>query len=168
MSSAARCSPTERAFDFLAAEAGYKMVVHHAHGLHIGIADRRPHKLEAAAEKVLTHALGVWGLCGNLRRGSRRFAARPAAGKLPNVGIKAASLLADLKEGFRVAHRRSDFQPVAHDARVRKQLPHVPGSIEGHALRIKVAERLSIGVALAENGRPAQASLGAFEYEELK
>src|SRR5260221_10758312 len=79
-------------------EAILRVVVHHADGLHEGIADGRTDEAEATLEKILAHRFRVL--------------------EAPDVGVEAAEFLLHREEGLRVGDRAVDFQPVADNARV--------------------------------------------------
>ena len=67
----------------LPAKTAQDMVVHHAGGLHEGVADRGAHETEATALELLAHRLGLGRLQGNLLEGLPMVdlgsAARPEA-----------------------------------------------------------------------------------------
>ena len=103
------------------AAAGF-MVVHHADGLHEGMADGRTCKATAMRLQGLAHCPGFAGL------GRDRLPARPAVlqgsaiDAAPDENVKGTVLRADIKHGPGRVDRGRDLQPLAHDAGIRRQL----------------------------------------------
>src|SRR4029079_15800937 len=81
--------------DTFISEAIDRVIVHHAYGLHAGVADRRPHELEAPAQKVSAQSVGLRRPRGYLPQRSPAIHARGPANKAPHVGIKAPELVLD-------------------------------------------------------------------------
>src|SRR5271168_2772081 len=67
------------------AKAGSDVIVHHAGGLHVGVADGRSHKPEATLAQILAHSVGFRGHGGNLRHRTPAIAFGRAAYKTPDV-----------------------------------------------------------------------------------
>jgi len=57
---------------------------------------------------------------------------------------------------------------MAHDAGVTEQACHVAGGETRHAIDIETGERVTEGVALAENRQPAESGLEAFQADLLE
>ncbi len=107
-----------------------------------------------------------------VRAGTRRprrafFSGRPStnrhkyASKLPNSFCTA-------RNSCRVLNRRRNFQTVAYDSRVRKQLSHATPVITRDALDIEVIEHLAIPRAFAQHGFPTQPRLRSLENHHLE
>jgi len=83
------------------------------------------------------------------------------ASRLPNSS--AASMAR-----FALFHGRFNLLPVPDNAGVGEQARDARGREPGDAPRIEAVEHLAVAVALAEDGDPAEASLGALEHEHLE
>src|SRR5262249_4681067 len=64
--------------------------------------------------------------------------------------------------------RRLDLAAVAHDPRVTEEPRHVAGAEARHLGEIEAGEGLAKGLALAEDGEPAQARLKTFQAQLLE
>jgi hypothetical protein len=144
------------------------VVVDHADCLHVRVDHRRAHEAEAAALEILAERVGF-------ARGGRNLPMRPpaihsrlAADELPAVGVEAAELVPHGEERAGVFHRGLDLLAITDDRRVDEQLVDPLRVVSRHLLRIEVAERAAIPLALAEHDRPAQSGLGRFEHEEFE
>src|SRR5260370_32073131 len=82
-------------FDFFMTEAGDEVVIHHAHGLHEGIADRRADEFETAADKVFAHPVRFRRVRRHLRRRTPGAPHLTPANELPDVCSKTAAFLPD-------------------------------------------------------------------------
>jgi len=74
----------------------------------------------------------------------------------------------DLKEGAGRGDRALDLPPVADDPGILQQALHLAGIESGDPGRIELRERPAVALTLLEDGRPAQAGLGAIQHEELE
>src|SRR6202171_3934570 len=99
-----------------APEAIRRMIVHHAHGLHERVADRRPDEAKAPRLQVLAHELAspVPAFLGS--RGERL-----GVHELPDVAIEAPELPLHRKKGTGVLDNRRDLEAVPDDAGVLHQ-----------------------------------------------
>jgi hypothetical protein len=88
----------------------------------------------------------------------------------PQVAIERAELALHLEGASGVVDRGADLLAIADDGdlRVAEQPLDLGVAESGHNLDVEVGERLAIGLATMQNGRPAQPGLGAFEREQLK
>src|SRR4026208_1757235 len=98
------------------------MIVHHANGLHVGVAGRPADKRESTPEQVLAHGV-------RLRRARwhvfHRLEAVPlgrATDELPDGTIECAEFLANFEISLRGLARSRDLEPVTDDAGVAEQL----------------------------------------------
>ena len=139
------------------------MVVDHPDGLHERVTHRGADKLESAFLEVFAHGVAL-GRRPGLAAALERF----AADKLPDIFIEASILTLDLKERFRVLDHGVDFEFVAHDRFVLKQLAPFFGVIFRDLAGIEVIERAPVTFALLENREPAQARLSTFQIEHLE
>src|SRR6478752_10531377 len=73
----------------LVSEAGYQMVVHHPGRLHEGVAYGRADEAEALLRQGLAHAVGQFGLRGDLLAVLPAVHQRPATDERPQKGVQA-------------------------------------------------------------------------------
>src|SRR3954471_24009287 len=144
------------------------MIVDHAGGLHVGVADGRAYEPEAPRLQVLAHRVGLRRARRNLADAAAPVDLRLAADELPDVLVEGAEFLAHREEGPGIADRREDLELVPDDPRIAHQLLHLariefcnPGCIEARERAAKI-------LALAQDREPAQARLHAFEHQELE
>src|SRR3954471_17846562 len=143
---------------FPAAEAGVDVVVHHADGLHEGVADGGTHEAESPPLELLAHRLGL----GRVRR---NLAGPPvvhpglAAHELPEEPVERARLLDDFEEGPGVLDRRRDLRLVADDPRVVHQLVDLDPLIAGDFRGIEAVERPAVSFAPPQDRDPRQSRL---------
>ena len=86
------------------------MIIHHSHGLHKGVANRRAHKSKPSFFKSLTYDFA------ELNAAVLGTAKGLAAHKAPDKLIKRAKLLLDLNGRFCIFDHGIDFKPVSNDA----------------------------------------------------
>ena len=122
------------------------MVIDHPYGLHEGVADCRPHKLESPNLKVLAHGVRFDRVRRQFAR-SPRIPYRTAVHKSPDVGIETAKLLPYGEECARISNRGRYLEPIADDSRVRKQFLNFSRVIVRDDHWIKMIERLAIVVS---------------------
>src|SRR5450432_2249254 len=96
-----------------APEAIRRMIVHHAHGLHERVADRRAHELESPRLQVLAHELASRDPTG-LRPRRERL----SADERPDITVEAPELLLRREEGLGVCDDAIDLETVPDDALV--------------------------------------------------
>src|SRR5450432_1656903 len=94
-----------------APEAIRRMIVHHAHGLHERVADRRSHELEAPRLQVLAHELAARD-----RRVLHPRRERLSADEGPNIAVEAPELPLRREKGIGVCDDAIDLETVPHDA----------------------------------------------------
>ena len=149
------------------------MVVHQAGGLHEGVADGRPDEVEAQALHLLAHGVGL------RRRDRHGLQVAPAvslglaADEGPEEVAQGAVLLLHLQREPRVPRHALDLRAILHDA-VRsvagapQELGHVAGPELGHLGQVEALEGAAVGLALLEDGVPAEAGLRALQAQELE
>ena len=93
--------------------AGGKVVVDHAGGLHVGIADGGTDKGEAAFFKCRTHGIGFFRFGGKLFRGLPFVLNRFVICELPDELIETAEFLLDFQKGLGVSDRAPNLQAVS-------------------------------------------------------
>src|SRR5262245_33044822 len=148
-------------------EAPWVVVVDDADRLQEGIDDRGPDEAESAPLELLAERVGKPGPRGE-RAAARRALDRLAAGEVPEEPVEAAEFALNFQEGAGVRHGAVDLQPVPYDAGVLHE-PRAPRGREARDLRgIEAGERAAVGLALPEDGLPAEARLRAFERDELE
>jgi hypothetical protein len=154
--------------NFASAKARDDVIVYHAGGLHMSVADRRADKLEAAL-------LQIFAQCIRLRAG-RWVVFEPSqlihdwlsVNEAPDVFVEATKLSLNLQKTLRVVDSSDDFLFVANDARIVEQGCQFPLAVSGNPLRVKLPKGFSIGFPLAQNRVPAQSSLGSLQSYEFE
>src|SRR5262245_4647683 len=144
------------------------MVVDHSNRLHEGIADRRTHKRETTLQQVSAHHIRFVRSWRHFSMCTPAVDSRLAADELPDVGVEAAEFVLNRQKGFRVLHGALYFQPVAHDAWIRKQSFHSRWGESRNTRRVEFDEGIAISRTLIQYGFPAQTGLSALEREELE
>lgn len=150
--------------------AAFQVIVDQTHGLHEGIQRGRSDKAPATPLEVLGQR-GRGGGAGHGADCRKRDARGPAGGlwfMAPEVGRQRAKLVAQHPSALRVVDDGSDLARVAHDARVAQQTRHVGGVEGGQPIHVELAKGAPEGLALVQDGQPAQAGLEAFEADLLE
>ncbi len=145
-----------------------EMIVHQPRGLHVGINNRAPHELEAALFEIFAQCVGFLARGGELVHPFPAIHLGLAVHKAPNVFGKRTKFVLHVNKRPGIADRRDDLEPIADDAWVQKEFFDAFVGKARHFFRIELSERFAISFALAIDGDPTQAGLGAFEREELK
>ena len=88
--------------------------------------------------------------------------------KSPQVGVEAAEFGLDGEGKLGVENRRFDLEAVADDPGIREQALDFGGAETGDLRDFEVGKSPVIGIALFQDGDPAQAGLRAFEDQEFE
>src|SRR5690348_5604252 len=116
-SSSGRGSPTE-ALHLAVAEAGDEMVVHHAHGLHEGVTDGRPHEAEAPLRERRAHRVRLAGAGGEIaQRAPVELLGLPTHEAPEKIAERAVFFL-EVEECPGIADGRVHFLAIADDTRI--------------------------------------------------
>src|SRR6266508_423029 len=107
------------------AEAGDHVVVYHADGLHMRVADRGADELETAVLQRGTHRVRLSRPRRNLAQGLPPVHLRLAANEPPDVLIERSELFLSREERHSVRDRRFDLQSVADNPIVRQERLHL-------------------------------------------
>jgi len=150
------------------AEAIRGVIVDHAYGLHEGVADGRSHELEAAAQQIFAHGVGLGCSRGKRPKRPPFIHFRLPADELPDVLIETAELFLDSEESFGIFDRGRNLQLVANDARIAKQFGDFSPVVARDFFRIESVERAAVVFPLIQDSVPAQSGLRAFEYQEFE
>lgn len=153
---------------FLGAEATGHVVIHQAHGLHEGVADRRTHETEPPELQVPAQDIGEIGPDRDILQAPAAVPERLPARELPKIPVKTPELFLHPEERLRVLDRGSDLEAVTDDPRIRKELPDLGRTVTRHLHGIKTVKDLAVVFALLQNGKPTQARLRAFQDQELE
>ena len=144
------------------------MIVHHARGLHKGVANGGTDKGESTLLQIFAHGVGN----GSARRYVSMLPPRIlnwlAAYELPKIFVERAKLFRHGQTRPRILHRAVNLQPVAHDARIGQQLFQPRFAIAGDFSGIEIVKRQAVARALFEDGRPAQPRLRALQNQKLE
>ena len=77
-------------------------------------------------------------------------------------------LVGELAGALGIVDRRFDLAAMPHDARILQEALHALGVEAGDLLEVEAGEVLSEGLALAQDGEPAQTGLETFEADLLE
>ena len=80
------------------------MIIHHAHGLHKGIADRRPDKGESSFLQIFAHGIGLGGIRRNFMYIVPCVLHGFTIDETPDIRIKTAELLLHFQKRPGVRH----------------------------------------------------------------
>src|SRR5687768_7331982 len=150
------------------AEAVRGVVVDESHRLHEGVTDRRADELESPPEEIAAESVRFHGTGRNLPERTPATHERRSANEVPDIGVEAAELLLNGKEGLRISNSAFDLEAVANNPRVPQQPLHSRRREPRNLRRIEVQERITITLALLQNGLPAEAGLRSFQGQELE
>jgi hypothetical protein len=144
------------------------MVVHHANGLHMGIADGGTDETEATAEQVFAHEARTFGLGGYFITCFPGVDQGLAADELPKISIEAAELLLDFQERLSILDGSADLEPVANNPRISQQLRNLLFIVLGDFNGIKVVKSQAVVLPFAQDGGPAETSLCTLQDEKFE
>src|SRR5687768_16981970 len=144
------------------------MIVHHAHGLHVRIADRRAHKLESASQQILAHRIGLRGFWRHLLHCAPFVLDRLTSDESPNVSIERSEFLPHLEAALRILNCRGDLQSVPHDAGIAQKTLDIALAISRYFFSAKPVKSPPIGLSFPQNRRPTQARLRSLEDQHFK
>src|SRR5579871_4838600 len=150
------------------AEAIGGVIVHHAGRLHKGIADRRADKAEAALLQRLAHGIRFFAARRNLLVVAPTVDQWLATDELPYVLGEATEVLLDRQKGARVADRRFNLEPVAHDPGIGEQCFDFLRAVGGNLDRVEVVEGRAKTFAFSEDDLPAETRLHRVQHEKLE
>jgi hypothetical protein len=154
--------------DLFVAEAIDRVVVDHPDGLHEGVADCGADEFEATAQEILAQRIGLGGATRNVPESAPAVSLRAASDESPEVGVEAAEFSLDVEKSASVPDGGGDLQTVADDAGVGKQFVNFILIVTGDGARIEAVEGRAVVFPFAQDGLPAQASLGALKDQEFK
>ena len=135
------------------------MIVHHAHRLHEGVADRAAHKLETSPFQVLAHGIRFRGLRRDFLDRLPGVLLWLVADKSPNVLVKRAEFVLHGQEHFRILDGSLDLQPVADDPGIGQQAPSLFLAVLGDDGRIEIVEGFPVVLSFFQNRLPTQTRL---------
>src|SRR5881628_29036 len=145
------------------AETGPKVIVHHADGLHEGIADGGPDEAEPALLQSFAHGDRFAGARGQVAQGASAVLLGRSTDKAPEKRAERASPGLELEEAAGVRDRGLDLLAVAHDARVLEELSDFLAIVPYHPVGIESLEHLEKSRALVQDDAPGQPSLEAVQ-----
>jgi len=141
------------------------VVVDEPGGLHERVAGRGADEAEAAPFQLLAHRRRLGGLRRDLRDAAPAVHLRLAVDERPEQ-LRERSV--ERKRRARIADDSLDLAAVADDACIAEQPLDIGLAEPRDPLGTPVREGASIALALAQDRRPRQACLGAFEIEQLE
>ena len=111
--------------DLLSAKAVDGVIVDHAGGLHMGVADGRADELEAALVQILTQRIGFRAGGRIILQSAESVDHGRMINEAPDIGRKAAEGCLYVKKPLGIGDGRMDFLPVADNAGVLQQRRNV-------------------------------------------
>src|SRR5216683_4683422 len=149
-------------------KAADDVVVDHANGLHECIADGRPYEVKSALDQVTAQHSGLLRLSRDLLEPSPSVLDGFAAHELPHVAGEAATLALNDKEGAGIGDRGLDLGAIAYNAVVLHQALNICFRELRQLGGIEARKHSAVGLALSENGEPAQTRLRSLEDQKLE
>src|SRR4051812_14847315 len=125
-----------------------RVVVDHANRLHECVTNRRADKFEAAFQQIFAHGVRFRAASRQLMAFFPTIHLWFATDKSPNITVERSKLVLHIEKGLRIPNRRSDFQSVANDSRIRHQFRNFRFIIARDLLWIKAIERFAVILAL--------------------
>ena len=116
------------------------MIIHHAGGLHVGVADGGTGEGEAARFEGLTHGVGFGGARGYLFHRAEVIVPRTVTRELPDVFVEAAEFFLDFQECLSVFDRTVNLQAIADDAGVLQEFFEFGGFVARDFLGVEIIE----------------------------
>src|SRR5713101_2983075 len=149
-------------------KAADDVVVDHANRLHESIADGRPYEAKSALDQVTAQHSGLLRLSRDLLEPSPSVLDGYAAHELPHVAGEAATLALNDKEGAGIGDRGLDLGAIAYNAVVLHQALNICFRELRQLGGIEARKHSAVGLALSENGEPAQTRLRSLEDQKLE
>lgn len=164
------CESLCRLRQFRMPETAHNVVIHHASGLHMGVANGRADEFKTARLEVFAHGVGLLSFRRNLLAGFPVIDFRRAVGELPYILVECPEFFLGCEEGFGVGDGGGDFQAIANDTGIGHQFRGFRFGIARDFFWIKLVKGFAKIFTLLQHAIPTQASLHAFEnkkFEEL-
>jgi len=139
------------------------MLIDHSHGLHEGVTDRRADEAEAVLLQVFAHGVALGSRCRDTTKIQWPPPHHFSVGELPDVFVEASRPFANLQVRLSVADEGVHLEPVPHDAGIEQQPFALGVTVACHFLGVEIIEGSPVGLALAQDGEPAQTRLGPLE-----
>src|SRR6266436_6763133 len=105
---------------------------------------------------------------GDLTHGFPTILSRATVDELPAICVEAAKLPLHRQKRSSVLDRGGDLQAVPDDPGIGGQLVDPNRGVPRDLLRIEVAERATVALALVEDDRPTESRLCGFQNQELE
>jgi len=127
------------------------MVVDHPDRLHVAVHHGGSHEAESPPLQIAAERVGLARRGGDLTHRLPTILSGPTVDELPAIRVEAAVLLLHRQKRSSVLHRGGDFQAVPDDPGIGAQLADPSRGVPCDLLRIEVAERAPIALALVED-----------------
>src|SRR5204863_216151 len=101
-------------------------------------------------------SIGLLRARGNVPDRAPGILHRFAANELPKISVEGSEFLLHPEKRLRVLDRGRDFQPVADDARIGKELFYLVTIVARHTVRVEIVKDLAVMLAFLEDGVPTQ------------
>src|SRR5690349_2731710 len=131
------------------------MIVDPARGLHESVANRGAREFAAALQEVFAERVGFSGARWNLFERTPAIADGLSIYEAPEIGVERTEFFLNAQDGLRIQRRGMNLEPVANNARVRKQPALLAFPVARHFLNLEIIESLAVILALLENRLPA-------------
>ena len=118
---AARCPSLRRISQVAVTETIDQVIVHHTHGLHVGVADGAAHELETSPFQVLAQSIRFKAFGGDFPDRLPSILFRLIPNESPDIVVKRAELVLHKQKQFRILDGSLDLQRVADDPGILQQ-----------------------------------------------
>ena len=149
-------------------EALHQMVIHHADGLHEGVANRASYKPKVSPLQLFAHGIRLKRAGGNVFHRLPSVLLGMPFNKLPDELIEATEFILHGKKCFGIVDRGLNLEPVTNNPRIRHEFRLLLHPVLGNQERVELIERLSIVFSLFENCGPTQPRLCSFKDQKLE
>src|SRR5580692_12109303 len=144
------------------------MFIDDSHSLHEGVANGGADEAESPLLQIPAHRIAVDARCGDAAEVQGPAAHHLAACEVPQILVEGLRFRPDLEVGLGVGDESVHLEPISDDAGILQQPPALGGAVARYFPGIETVEGFAVGLALAQDGKPAQAGLRALQAEHLE
>jgi TolB-like protein len=149
-------------------ETVHRVVVHHPHRLHVGVADGAADEAETAPLQIPAQGVRYRRADRYLLHAAPTVLDRPAFHEAPLIGIESAELFLHFQKCTCIGYGRCHLQAIADDAGVGQEFRHRSFVETGHFFGVEAAKGGAIGHPFAQDGDPGEPGLGTFQDQEFE
>src|SRR5258708_2064291 len=142
------------------------MVVDHPDRLHVAVHHDGYDEAESPALQIAAARLALARRGGDLTHGFPTILSRATVDELQAIRVEAPVLPLHRQKRSSVLDRGGDLQAVPDDPGIGGQLVDPSRGVPRDLLRIEVAERATVPLALVKDDRPTESRLRAFQHQE--